>query len=526
VSAFVRRWRRSILLQVTSLSIAISLIVIATVGTVLYTKIAAGVYHEKNSAAIAEAQSLADYTQAQLDATRYRTDISLKTVIDNIFRASQVSPTTSVRETIMLATPATAKISKQYQGSSNDVLLSTIPNSLRISVRKNFYSQSMRVQIRYAKNSRAPIDAIAVGRVLGIPSSAIYEIYYLFPLTQQSQLIDLIRGWMLGTGAALVILIALITWYVIRRVVLPVREVAQIAEQLTEGDLSRRLLIRGEDEMGRLAISFNEMALSMQQQISRLENLSRLQQRFVSDVSHELRTPLTTIRMASQLLYESRSRLDPAASRSAELLVSQIERFESLLSDLLEVSRFDARAAILETKDIDLKPLVLNVIDQLQANQLPHFSFIAPDNEYRALVDDRRIERIIRNLLSNAMDHSEGRGVVVSIAQSEHVIAIAVRDYGIGFNEREADRLFDRFWRADPSRSRVRGGTGLGLAIALDDAKLHQGTLKAWGRPGHGANFVLTLPKSPGIPIDSEPIDVIPSDQPPTILADFDIDDI
>jgi two-component system, OmpR family, sensor histidine kinase MtrB len=526
VSGFLRRWRRSILLQVTSLSIAISLIVIATVGTLLYTKIAAGVYQEKSNAAIAEAQSLADYTQAQLDATRYRTDISLQTVISGIFRVTQVSPTTSVRETILLATPATARGSKIYQGSSNNVLYSTIPSELRVQVRKNFYSQSMRVKIRYADQPNSAIDAIAVGRVLGIPSSSIYEIYYLFPLTQQSQLIDLIRGWMLGTGAALVLLIALITWYVIRRVVLPVREVAQVAERLTEGDLSRRLLIRGEDEMGRLAISFNEMALSMQQQISRLENLSRLQQRFVSDVSHELRTPLTTIRMASQLLFEARFKLDPAASRSAELLVSQIERFESLLSDLLEVSRFDARAAILETKDIDLKPLVLNVVDQLQANQLPNFSFIAPDTEYRALVDDRRIERIIRNLLSNAMDHSESKGVVVSLAQSEHVVAIGVRDYGIGFNERESERLFDRFWRADPSRSRVRGGTGLGLAIALDDAKLHQGSLKAWGRPGHGANFVVTLPKSPGIPIDSEPIEVIPSDQPPTILADFDIDDI
>ena len=204
----------------------------------------------------------------------------------------------------------------------------------------------------------------------------------------------------------------------------------------------------------------------------------------------------------------------------------RIERFESLLSDLLEVSRFDARAAILETKDIDLKPLVLNVADQLQANQVPNFSFFAPDTEYRALVDDRRIERIIRNLLSNAMDHSEGNGVAVSISQTEHVVAIGVRDYGIGFSERESERLFDRFWRADPSRSRVRGGTGLGLAIALDDAKLHQGTLKAWGSPGNGAHFVVTLPKSPGIPIDSEPIDVIPNDQPHTILADVDIDDI
>jgi len=489
-------------------------------------KISDGIYREKKNAAASEAQSLVDFTQSQLDATRYRTDISLEKVIRGIFKASEVSPTTSVRETIMLATPQTAKFSKVFQGSSNGVLLSTIPDSFRAQVRKNFFSQSSRVQIRYKSRPDLTIDAIAVGRVVGIPPSSIYEIYYLFPLTQQKQLIGLIRGWMLGTAAVLVLMIGFITWYVARKVVFPVREVSEVAARLTEGELGQRLAIRSEDEMGRLAISFNEMALSMQQQISRLENLSRLQQRFVSDVSHELRTPLTTIRMASQLIYDSRETLDPATSRSAELLIAQIDRFESLLTDLLEVSRFDARAAILETKEIDLKPLVLKVVDQLQASELKEFSFVASDGEYIAFVDDRRIERIVRNLISNAIDHSENKGVVVTLAQTEHEVAIGVRDYGVGFTERDAERLFDRFWRADPSRSRLRGGTGLGLAIALDDAKLHQGLLKAWGRPGYGAHFVVTLPKNPGIPITNEPINVIPSDQPSTILADFDIDDI
>ncbi len=526
MKSFIRRWRRSILLQVTGSLVVISVIVIAVAGSFLYAKISNGVYREKDNAAVSEAQSLSDYTQAQLDATRYRTDISLSKVISGIFKASEVSPTTSVRETIMLATPPTAKISKIYQGSSNKVLLSTIPASFRAQVRKNFFSQSLRVKIKYADRPGVAIDAIAVGRVVGIPTNSIYEIYYLFPLTQQHQLVSLIRGWMFGTGFVLILMIGLITWYVIRKVVLPVREVAEIAEKLTEGDLGRRLAIRGENEMGRLAVSFNEMALSMQQQISRLENLSRLQQRFVSDVSHELRTPLTTIRMASQILYDSRGSLDAAAARSAELLISQTERFETLLTDLLEVSRFDARAAILETKDVDLKPIVLRVIDTLQATEVPGFVFEAPDNEYRALVDDRRIERIVRNLISNAIDHSEGLGVVITMAQSENELAIGVRDFGIGFADRDAERLFDRFWRADPSRSRVRGGTGLGLAIALDDAKLHQGTLEAWGRPAHGANFVVTLPKSPGIPIGSTLIDVVPSDQQSTIISDAEYDEI
>ena len=266
------------------------------------------------------------------------------------------------------------------------------------------------------------------------------------------------------------------------------------------------------------------MAVSLQQQISRLENLSRLQQRFVSDVSHELRTPLTTIRMASQVLFDARHNLDPASARSSELLIAQIERFETLLTDLLEVSRFDARAAILEMHEVDISNLVRQVADQLHAPG--DLRVDAPTSPVNSHVDPRRIERILRNLISNAIDHSEGKGVVIRVAESDHEVSVGVRDYGIGFSEREGERLFDRFWRADPSRSRLRGGTGLGLAIALEDAQLHEGTLKAWGRPGLGAHFVLTLPKSPGIPLSSEPIPVIPQDAPSTALFEIDTDDI
>jgi two-component system sensor histidine kinase MtrB len=378
------------------------------------------------------------------------------------------------------------------------------------------------VTIKYLNGIQA--NGIAVGSTITIPENNEYEIYYLFPLTQQEQLISLIDVLLWISGVILIILIALITLYVTGRIVRPVREAAEIAEELTAGDLARRIAVRGEDELGRLAIAFNEMAVSLQQQISRLENLSRLQQRFVSDVSHELRTPLTTIRMASQVLFEARNNLDPASARSAELLIAQIERFESLLTDLLEVSRFDARAAILETKEVNITQIVKQVIDQLHAPE--ELKLMAPEDPVNAHVDPRRIERILRNLISNAIDHSEGKGVNINVAQSEHEIGVGVRDYGIGFSEREGDRLFDRFWRADPSRSRLRGGTGLGLAIALEDAQLHEGTLKAWGRPNQGAHFVLTLPKSPGIPIATDPINVLPTDAPSTALFEIDTDDI
>ena len=311
-----------------------------------------------------------------------------------------------------------------------------------------------------------------------------------------------------------------------RQTVNPVRAAAQIAEKLTAGDLDRRMMVRGKDEMARLAISFNEMAVSMQQQISRLENLSRLQQRFVSDVSHELRTPLTTIRMASQVIFDGKEQLDSSAARSAELLMSQIARFELLLTDLLEVSRFDASASILESSPVDIKALVSRTIDQLQPENGKQIRSDFPEGEVIAEVDPRRIERVMRNLIANAIDHSEDKPIIITIKDSDTEVAVAVRDYGIGFNGSEAKRLFDRFWRADPSRSRIRGGTGLGLAISLDDAKLHQGTLVAWGSPSNGAQFVLTVPKLPGIPIQNELIPANPNLTASTNFLSFNEDDI
>ena len=230
--------------------------------------------------------------------------------------------------------------------------------------------------------------------------------------------------------------------------------------------------------------------------------------------------------MASEVIAENKGKMDPAAARSAELLQSQIARFETLLTDLLEVSRFDASASILELKETDIKNLVIQAIDQLDIGNMSQIRTNFSEGPVIAMVDPRRIERVMRNLISNAIDHSEGNSIDITVRQSEREVAVGVRDYGIGFTERESERLFDRFWRADPSRSRLRGGTGLGLSIALDDARLHQGTLKAWGAPGKGANFVLTVPIAPGIPIQNEPIPVNPNDVQSTSFLNFDEDDI
>ncbi len=518
------RWRSSILFRVISTTFTLSLILISLVGSILFIQISNGIFREKTKGAVSEAQSLYEYAQGQLDATLYLVSLKLPVVVDKILQASDLSVATTPREVVLIGSPLRHKSNSRFNGASGNVDPMSIPNTLRQKVRKSAVAQWVRgtVVFRDGRN----MNAVIVGHAIEIPPQSPYELYYVFLLSEQQTIVDFIGRLLLFAGFLLIIMIGGISWYVIRQAINPVRDAAEIAEQLTAGDLNRRMQVSGQDEMARLAISFNEMALSMQQQISRLENLSRLQQRFVSDVSHELRTPLTTIRMASEVIAESKERMDPATARSAELLQSQIARFESLLTDLLEVSRFDASASILELKETDIKNLVIQTIDQLHVGHLGQIHTDFSPNPVTASVDPRRIERVLRNLISNAIDHSEGKPIEILIREGEREVAVGVRDFGVGFTERESERLFDRFWRADPSRSRLRGGTGLGLSIALDDAKLHQGSLKAWGAPGKGANFVLTVPKAPGIPIEGEPIPVNPNDQPSTSFLSFDEDDI
>jgi two-component system sensor histidine kinase MtrB len=259
------------------------------------------------------------------------------------------------------------------------------------------------------------------------------------------------------------------------------------------------------------------MADSLQTQIRQLEALSRVQQRFVSDVSHELRTPLTTIRMAADLIHDGRSRFDPAVSRSAELLQTELDRFEELLADLLEISRFDAGAAALDAEATDLREAVDHAVEAARPIAERRGSVIRVDagGDCVAEVDTRRVERILRNLVVNAVEHGEGRPVEVTVRGNDSAVAVVVRDHGVGLRPGEAALVFNRFWRADPARARTTGGTGLGLAISLEDARLHDGWLQAWGEPGRGSAFRLTLPRRSGEPIDEAPLPLQPDEPGP-----------
>ena len=397
------------------------------------------------------------------------------------------------------------------------------PESVPVSLRQHFteVADPVWTYTRIRQDDRPSVPGIVVGSQFRLPADGdLYTAYFLFPLDEEQETLALVTRALITAAALLLLLVAGLTWLVTRQVVTPVRMARRVAERLAAGQLQERVQVKGEDDLARLATSFNQMASNLQRQIRQLEELSRVQQQFVSDVSHELRTPLTTVRMAGDVLHDARRSFDPATSRAAELLQKELDRFETLLVDLLEISRFDAGAAVLDLDEVNLVDVAHRIVDQTRGLADQRFTRVvvdAPDHACLAEADVRRVERIVRNLVTNAIDHAqnnfgETRDVVVHVGGDDQAAAIAVRDYGVGLRPGESAMVFNRFWRADPARARTSGGTGLGLSIALEDTHLHGGWLQAWGRIGEGAQFRLTLPRRAGLPLRQSPLPLVPAD--------------
>jgi two-component system sensor histidine kinase MtrB len=508
-------FRNSLALKVIVTNVLLGLILVLLTGTTLYKQLSDGIRKVKVESATGEARSVIFNAQYRMLVATNTQSQTIKKIVEDIVvnPVGVVGQSVNSKEVVLLKSGPLVKGEQDYQLRSNLVLIKSIPLELRKRVQKSSALQWSYSTVFFQDGNKRP--GLVIGERLNIRNAGQYEMYLLFNLNVQTATLALLRRALYFFGISLLLLIALLTALVIRQVVRPVREAARIAEGFTAGDLGQRMEVVGKDEIARLGHSFNEMADSLQEQISRLENLSRVQQRFVSDVSHELRTPLTTLRMASAVIYSSRDRFDHNVARSTELLVAQLDRFERLLEDLLEVSRFDAEVAVLEIVQFDLVGLVGRAISDLNllaAESGTSIQLVAPDVPEVISADVRRVERILRNLLTNAIEYSEGKAIQVTVASSESAVAVGVRDHGIGIGEQNTFRVFDRFWRADLSRARVRGGTGLGLSISLEDARLHNGELEVWGRLGEGAHFVLTLPRVAGNEIEARVIRLQPED--------------
>jgi two-component system sensor histidine kinase MtrB len=511
-------WRRSLALRVVLTTLALSVVVVLVLGWLLLTRVTDGLLAAKQRSALDEARAGLTEAQSRLDAAD-RTDVASTTVrLDQITRQLANRAGTPALYEVLLLRATAAPVTNTPEFGSNLVGKDSLPTPLREAVAETQSQSYTYSEIRYV-DGRTPVPGFVVGAPLSVPGVGPYELYYLFPLTQEQETLALVQRAMLAAGLVLVGLLGSIAWIVTRQVVTPVRLAARTAEQFSAGRLEERMAVVGEDDLAKLATSFNQMAGSLQGQITQLEDLSRVQRRFVSDVSHELRTPLTTVRMAADVLHEARGRFDPATARSAELLQTQLDRFEALLTDLLEISRYDAGAAVLDAEPSDVCEVARRVVEAAEPLAERRGSTVrlaAPDQPCVVVCDPRRVERILRNLVVNAIEHGAGQPVDVRVVADPGAVAVGVRDHGVGLRPGEAALVFNRFWRADPARARTTGGTGLGLAIALEDARLHGGWLQAWGQPGDGAHFRLTLPRRAGEELSRSPLPLEPADAAPS----------
>ena len=516
--AFGELWRRSLQLRVVVSTLALSSAVVFVLGMVLQVQITGQLLETKIEAAVRQSEASAAAIQPDLAGLNPGPD-SVKTRFTTALNKINTSgvdldPTSS-------GAGAFEPVLRDPVGTGSDGLpvavgqYEDVPDGLFKMLERG----SAGYQITTVERETGPTTLLVVGKPVN-SSARPMHLYLLFPLTSEQATADVVQSTLVVGGLVLLLLVALIANLVTRQVVRPVRQAAEIAERFADGDLDERMPVVGEDDVARLAESYNEMAASIQRQIHQLEEFGQLQRRFTSDVSHELRTPLTTVRMAADVLHASREQFPGGLARSTELLVDELDRFESLLGDLLEISRLDAGVEELAAELVDIRVLARRAHDAVRAIANSSGTAIVldlPDHEVTAELDSRRVERILRNLLANAIDHGEGEPVELTLRGDGEAVAVTVRDRGVGLRPGEADLVFNRFWRADPSRNRRTGGTGLGLSISLEDARLHGGWLEAWGERGLGAVFRLTVPCRLGHDLKSSPLPLVPADLPPVV---------
>jgi two-component system sensor histidine kinase MtrB len=327
----------------------------------------------------------------------------------------------------------------------------------------------------------------------GPPASPGGQLYFLFsedPLARDlAQLRNvLLAGWLLVVAVA-----ALVGRSLARRTLEPVGRASQAARDMAEGLLETRLPVETEDEFGRWAASFNEMAAALQAKITALSEAQARERRFTSDVSHELRTPLAALVGEASLLGEHLDAMPADARRPAELLIQDVGRLRRLVEELMEISRFDAGRESVVPRMVQVRPLLDAVI---RARGWVGQVSVAGDTVSLS-TDGRRLERILGNLVGNALEHGGAPVEVRIVPDPVHDgtgATIEVADHGPGITPEHLPHLFERFYKADPSRSGP--GSGLGLAIAMENARLLGGDIEVTSRPGLGTRFIVRLPSA------------------------------
>ena len=476
---FIREWDSSMALRTAVIAAAATIIGSLFLAFFLTQQITSGLFQSRFNQVQAEANHALQQTRQVFENAATADEDSTTSLVADTLRQLTTDDTAFARDFLLvpLEEDDSLYVGSMSSGGATEQLI-TDELADQVASGNGIYYQSIALP-----DAGSTQPGLAFGTQVVLPPGNYYALYFIYDLADVQATIDYLMNVLLVAGVVLVFMNIGIALWVTRSVGKPIQQAAQTAEWLSSGDLSVRMDVQRTDEIGSLSESFNKMADNIQDQITQLA-------------------------MASAVLYESRTELDPVLRRSTELMHHQVERFQALLEDLLEISRFDAGAAQVAVEKTDLLHLAADVAltaQPLADKTNTQVSIVAKGENFTADVDSRRIERILRNLVNNAIEHGESNPVDVIIQGDDTSVSIAVRDHGMGMTEDQLDHVFDRFWRADPARTRTTGGSGLGLAIAVEDTRLHNGTLDAWGRPEQGSAFRLTLPRISGTVVSGEP---------------------
>ncbi|MEU5850930.1 HAMP domain-containing sensor histidine kinase [Saccharopolyspora shandongensis] len=317
------------------------------------------------------------------------------------------------------------------------------------------------------------------------------EVYAIVSLQDEERDVsDLLRTVRNGT-IPIIVLAAVLALLAARTVLRPVRNLGDATRRLAAGELGARAQPTGRDELADLAHTFNATAQALQTSVTDLREQEATARRFAADVSHELRTPLTAMTIVSNVLDEEADQLPPDSATAMRTVSAETAKLARLVDDLIEISRFDAKAIHPNRNEIDVGDTIRATLTVRGWHDDVHTDL--PDESVRALLDRRRLDVIVANLVGNALRHG-APPVTVTLRASDAEITIEVTDHGPGLNPEVIRHVFDRFYKADTARTRSEG-SGLGMAIAQENARLHGGTIHADNRLEGGAMFTLRLPR-------------------------------
>lgn len=352
-----------------------------------------------------------------------------------------------------------------------------LPQSLRDSI-----ADGNAATMRFEHNGE---PELAVGIPIPAANADYFEVVSLKELDNTLRSLGIV---LIGAAALTTMAGAVVGWAVAGRALLPLAEVSRAAEAIAGGRLDTRLESANDPDLELLTGSFNEMAQALEDRIDR-------DARFASDVSHELRSPLMTLAASIEVLKKRQDEMPERAQAALDLLVADVARFERLVNDLLEISRFDAGAAHLSLDDVNLAELVIHAVGSSSTVGVP----VQYDEDIAEVViaaDKRRVERVIANLLDNARKYADG-ATGIRLRRVGESVQIVVEDAGPGVSADQREMIFERFSRGEEGGRRGGDrGVGLGLALVAEHVNLHGGRVWVEGRADGepGAAFVVELP--------------------------------